>query len=67
MGSDSSAALGGHCIDIFINWLHPPSNKQTKQYANNTSREIVLVNTGASVSTPHIQSFSSQIPEMMHS
>ncbi len=37
-GSDSSAALGGHCIDIFINWLHPPSNKQTKQYANNTSR-----------------------------
>ncbi len=37
--------------------------KQTKQYANNNSREIVLVNTGASVSTQHIQSFSS-IPEM---
>ncbi len=64
MGSDSSAALGGHLIDIFVNWLHPPSNKQN---VNNNSREIVLVNTGASVSTPHVQSFSSQIPEMMHS
>ncbi len=55
MGSDSSAALGGHLIDIFINWLHPPSKKQTKQYVNNNSRKIVLVNTGANVRTQHIQ------------